>query len=49
MRELTHESAQSMVIKIDRHIDHIEETITDFEEMLGEMRAQRRFLAQFIE
>lgn len=49
MRELTHESAQSMIVEIDRHIDHVEETITDFEQMLGEMKAHRRFLAQFIE
>ena len=42
MRELTHESAQSMIVEIDRHINHIEQ-------MLDEMKSTRHFLAQFIE
>ena len=41
MRELTHESAQSMIVEIDRQINHIEQK-------LDEMKSTRHFLAQFI-
>lgn len=42
MRELTHESAQSMIVEIDLHINELEK-------MLSDMKSTRHFLAQFIE
>ena len=42
MRELTHESAQSMIVETDRHIKELEK-------MLSDMKSTRHFLAQFIE
>ena len=42
MRELTHESAQSMIVEIDRHTKELEKILDD-------MKSTRHFLAQFIE
>lgn len=42
MRELTHESAQSMIVEIDNHIKELEKIV-------DEMKSTRHFLSQFIE
>lgn len=42
MRELTHESAQSMIVEIDSHIKELEK-------ILDEMKSTRHFIARFIE
>lgn len=42
MRELTHESAQSMIVEIDCHIKELDK-------MLDDMKSTRHFLTQYIE
>ena len=42
MRELTHESAQSMIKEIDHHI-------IELEKILDEVKSTRHFLTQFLE